>query len=285
MKRKKKRSRTRATWAFMLAGACAAGCGRDEPPPAPAAAAPRSDGPAAPDADVEPDLPARAPAALGPELAAIFGLIEQFQTGAARPRLRAWLEQHPGDGRAEFLVGLSFHREKRYGLARPHFVRAAELEPSYHPTYHFLGWCLYWLGDLPAARQAFETHLAWLPGEGDSHFAIGLIDLDEDRLDEAERRFRDAIRLQAEIPARRKDVSKAHARLADIHVRRGELEAARTDLVTATTLWPEHYTAFYKLFRVHTRLGAPEAAREALEQYRIYEKIAEERRGVPEPGP
>ncbi len=272
-------------WALMLGGACAAGCGRDEPRPAAVdAPAPGPGGTAAPEeADVEPDLPTPASVALRPELVAIFELIEQYQTGAARPRLRAWLQDHPGDGRAEFLLGLSFHREKRYGLALPHFVAASELEPSYHPTWHFLGWCLYWLGDLVAARQAFETHLSYKPEEGDSHFAIGLIDLDEDRLDDAERRFRDAIRLQADNPARRKDVSKAHARLADIHVRCGELDAARNELVTATTLWPEHYTAFYKLFRVLTRLGETEAAKEAFRQYRLYEQVAEEKRGVPEP--
>jgi tetratricopeptide (TPR) repeat protein len=225
------------------------------------------------------------PPALGPELTAVARLIGQQQTDAARDRLMSYLQQNPDDGRAEFLMGLSYHREKRYALARPRFERAVELTPDYHPAYHFLGWCLYYLGELTPARTAFEQHLAWMPDEGDSHFGLGLIDLDEDRLDDAARRFRRAIELQADDPRRRKDVSKAHARLADVHIRRDEIEAARAELETATELWPQHYTAFYKLSRVLNRLGETEAAQHAFRQYEIWERRAEQRRGVPEKAP
>lgn len=230
---------------------------------------------------VQRELPPPASTELGPRLVTAFRLIEAHRTETARADLGAYLEEFPDDGKAEFLLGLSYHREKRYSLARPHFARAVALEPGYHPAYHFQGWCLYWLGELPAAREAFEKHLHYTPDEGDSHFAIGLIDLDEDRLDEAAGRFRRAIALQKDTPQRRKDVAKAHARLGDIHIRRDELEEARTQLQTATELWPEHYTAFYKLSRVLTRLGEPEAAAEAFRQYRVYEQRVAERRGIP----
>ncbi|MHC5005846.1 MAG: tetratricopeptide repeat protein [Planctomycetota bacterium] len=261
----------------LLLGACASGCG-GEPD----------------DAGVEPASPAAAPAptpaggpppALGPELTALANLIGNQQTEAARDRLTPYLQQHAEDGRAEFLMGLSYHREKRYALARPHFERAVELTPDYHPAYHFLGWCLYYLGELTQARTAFEQHLAWMPNEGDSHFGLGLIDLDEDRLDAAELRFHRAIELQAGDPRGRKDVSKAHARLADVHIRRDEIEAARAELEIATELWPQHYTAFYKLSRVLNRLGETEAAQQAFRQYQYWERRAEQRRGVPETAP
>ncbi len=158
-----------------------------------------------------------------------------------------------------------------------------ELAPEYHPTYHFRGWCLYWLGETGPARAAFKEHLRHAPTEGDSHFGLGVIDLDEDRLDDAERRFRRAIELQAGNPRRGKDVSKAHARLADIHIRRDDLPAARAELIAATGLWPEHYAAFYKLSRVLRRLGEDEAADEAFESYRIWQKRVRQKRGVPEP--
>ncbi len=221
---------------------------------------------------------------LGPQLSAVFRLIGRQQNEAARQDLAAYLQRHPDDGKAEFLLALSYHREKRYGLARPHFARAIELEPDYHPAYHFQGWCLYWLGELPAAREAFERHLSYLPDEGDSHFAIGLIDLDEDRLDDAQRRFEHAIVLQSGSQHRRKDVAKAHARIADIPLPRDELADAKARLQAATGLWPEHYTAFYKLHRVLTRLGEAEAAAEAFRLYRRYEQQVREQRGVPEPG-
>ncbi len=223
------------------------------------------------------------PPELPPELKPVARLIGERRTALARQVLSAHLEGHPDDGHAEFLLGLSFHREKRYALAKPHFARAVELAPEYHPTYHFQGWCLYWLGETGPARTAFEAHLGHAPTEGDSHFGLGVIDLDEDRLDDAERRFRRAIELQAGNPRRGKDVSKAHARLADIHIRRDDLPAARAELIAATGLWPEHYAAFYKLSRVLRRLGENEAADEAFESYRIWQKRVRQKRGVPEP--
>lgn len=226
--------------------------------------------------------PQRASISLTGDLAAIAGLIQQGNTAAARQAAEAYLAEHPDSGRGEFLLGLTYHREKRYGLARPHFDRAAELEPDYHPVHHFRGWCLYYLGRPEASRRAFERHLSYVPDEGDSHFAVGLIELERDNLDEAERRFRHAIELQQHMPDRASDVSKAHARLADVLIRREQLEEARDHLQIACRMWPEHYAAFYKLSRVLTRLGQQEQASEAFELYRYWQQRVEARRGVPE---
>lgn len=237
----------------------------------------------APPGEEAPDAPPDV-VKLSADLQPIADLIGQQQVEPARALLARYREAHPLDGQAEFLLGLTYHREKRYGLARPHFERALKLAPDYATIHHFLGWCLYNLGEAGAARRAFEAHLARAPGEGDSHFALGLIDLDENRLDDAEHRFLEAIRLQQDIPRRKREVSKAHARLADVYMVRGDLAAARLHLENSTRLWPEHYTAFYKLYRVLTRLGEDDAARAALEQHRYWQQVAQERRGVPEPG-
>ncbi len=265
----------------MLAAAlAAAGCG-DGTAPAPGTAPP----PEAAAPGATPSTGEAASNSLGPELQAAAGLIGRQQIDSARARLQPFIEAHPEDGKAAFLMGLTYHREKRYALARPWFESAVALEPAYHPTYHFHGWCLYYLGDMQGARAAFDRHLAFLPGEGDSHFALGLIALDDDRLDDARQRFRRAIELQQDNPRRARDVSKAHARLADVHIRRDELEAARDELRFATALWPQHYTAFYKLSRVLNRLGDNEAADEAFRLYRKWEARAEKPRGVPERAP
>ena len=71
------------------------------------------------------------PSNLSGDLATIFGLIQKGRTGAARIRLVKFDKVSPGNGRSAFLYGLSYHQEKKYGKARPHFVRAIELEPSY----------------------------------------------------------------------------------------------------------------------------------------------------------
>lgn len=279
---------TGRTIIFFLAAVLAAGpsgCGREPD----RAAIPPARTPVAP---VETTAPAatppgretqEAPVALDPQLVAMATLISRQQTDIARARLQQYVEEHPDDGQAAFLLGLTYHREKRYTLARPWFESAAGLAPDYHPIHHFRGWCLYYLGDMRGARAAFERHLDLSPGEGDSNFALGLIAMDEDRLDDARRRFLHAIELQQGNPKRQRDVSKAHARLADVHILRGELQQARSELQLATGLWPQHYTAYYKLSRVLNRLGLNESADEAFRLYRVWQARAEPPRGVPEP--
>jgi tetratricopeptide (TPR) repeat protein len=233
----------------------------------------------------EPAVQPDRPVSLSPELVAVARLIADGKTDQARTRLEAHVAEHPDDGQAAFLLGLTYHRQKRYTQARPWFESAVRLAPEYHTVHHFHGWCLYYLGDMTGARAAFNRHIEAVPGEGDSHFALGLIAFDDDRLDDAQRRFERAIELQLDKPRRRSDVSKAHARLADVHIRRNELQAAKTRLLLATELWPQHYAAFYKLYRVLTRLGEDEAADEAFRQFHEWELLAAQRRGVPEQVP
>jgi tetratricopeptide (TPR) repeat protein len=252
--------------------------GREQPGRSGRAMTPDEEGP---DGEVE-----AAPAELAEALRPVVALIAQQRTPDARAQLDAYLAAHPDDGQAVFLYGLSYHREKRYGLARPHFERAIALAPDYPMSYYFLGWCCYYLGDLPAARQAFERHLSAEPDqrkEADSIFGLGLIDLEEDRLDDAEQRFRRTIALEQGDQNRAREISKAHVRLADVYERRDSLEQARDELVLATRLWPQHYAAFFKLSRVLIRLGDTEGAGEAFKQYRYWQARAEPPRGVPEP--
>ncbi len=220
---------------------------------------------------------------LGPELHAIFGEIASDRIPVARAKLDEYLQRLPDDGGATFLMGLTYHREKRYAQALPYFQRAADLVPDYKPVWHFLGWCRYWLGDMEGARAAFERHLkqdTTGDGRGDSIFALGLIDLEEDRLEEAEVRFTESIEIQADNPKRKREVSKAHARIADICVQQGRLAEAQTHLETSTGLWPEHYAAFYKLYQVRLRLGKPDEARVAYDLYQFWQNRVEAR-GVP----
>jgi tetratricopeptide (TPR) repeat protein len=226
---------------------------------------------------------AHTPPTLHPSLTPSFELIQQDDFLQARLRLQAHIEQQPNDGHAIFLFGLSFHREHRYDVARRHFELAAELAPDYPPLHHFLGWANYYLGEADAARAAFERHLQLSPGEGDSHFGIGLVDLDEDRLSDAEQRFRAAIELQREQAGRVTALATAHAKLGEALARQGRLDGARDHLESAVELYPTHYEALYQLSRVLARLGEDEASERALAAHhearrRFQEGAAGERR-------
>jgi Tfp pilus assembly protein PilF len=202
------------------------------------------------------------------ELAPLAALITQRRTGPARVQIRNYLNQHPADGQATFLFGLSYHREKKYAQAIPYYEQAAALEPDYAPIYHFAGWAHFYLGDLAASRANFEQFLKRSPNEPDSLFALGLIDLNEDKLDEAQLRFTRSIELcNAEKQVDLKALSKAHARLAEVYERQEELEKASLELQKATELYPDHYEAYYRLSRILTRLGQQAEAQLAQQKY------------------
>jgi tetratricopeptide (TPR) repeat protein len=190
----------------------------------------------------------------------------------ARRAVDAYLAEghaaHPGQ--AEFIVGLSYHRQHLYEPARVHFARAAELESAYVTTYFFYGFALFDLGRLDEARQALERFLAFAPGDAETTFGLGLVALEQDQADEAETRFLRAIALVEEkskgspMPASlREDLARYQARLADVYLRRDELAKARAALERSVELWPDHYEPWHKLARVLERLGDSAGAERA----------------------
>jgi tetratricopeptide (TPR) repeat protein len=227
---------------------------------------------------------APAPAVRGPaiepgEMARCYELIKAGEHEAARRRLQPIVQAHPGWARAHFLLGLTYHEQELYAQARPLFARALELDPLERAVLPFYGWCLYYLGDAETSRRQFAAYLESDADYADAHFGLGLIDFDRDDLEAAARRFGTAIRLAAAAGQPRTE-GKARARLADVHVRRGDLARARAELQRAVELRPDAYEAFFKLSRVLERLGDHEAAQRAL---RTHEELRQRLRPGPEP--
>ncbi len=168
---------------------------------------------------------------------------------------------------ATFLLGFVDHRRKAYAAAREQFEAAARLQPDYHPSWHFLGFACHALGDLPAARAAWEQHRRLQPGEGDDWFGLGLIAFEEDDLSAAEHDLREALRLFQQDAAagseRGRELGKTHARLADLHARRGNWPAARDALEASVSEFTGSDEVWHKLYQAHVRLGDDERAGQA----------------------
>lgn len=169
---------------------------------------------------------------------------------------RTVLNEHPRSDRAAAYLGLALHKQKRYGQAREFLERAAlsKVEfPEREHMAHFLGWCCYYMGDAPAARHYFEIHASNWPNFDDTHYGLGVIALDEDRIDDAEQSFDTALRLQQAQDGDKRSVGKTLARLGDVALRRGRDEEALRRYEKAVELWPDHYEAWARLVRLYYR--------------------------------
>ncbi len=240
----------------------------ERPPVAPAFAAPPAQ-----ESPPRPNRPnTNVPISPAAELKNCLNLIRAKQYDAARERLAPLIAAHPQWPRAKFMLALTYHEEQRYELAKPLFAETLELDAREHTVRPFYGWCLYYLGEPEGAREQFDAYLKIKPDYADAHFAIGLIEFDEDHMDAAVDRFNKTIEISKASRDPRTE-GKARARLGDVYMRQNHLDKARDELEKAVELRTDAYEAYYKLSRVYQRLGNVEKAKWARE---MHEKVREE---------
>jgi len=193
-------------------------------------------------------------------------LIRAGRTEEARELLAPAAERRPDWAEAQALLGFTYFNEKRWEAAKTLYERALAIDPDLHATRVPYAWCLYYLGRLNEAREQFLAYLEIDPDYPDAVFALGLIQFDTDDLEPAEHQFRRVI-----ILARaRRDVARealAHTRLADIHMRTGNLQRAKHELVRSIGLDPSNPKAYFKLSRALQLLGDTEGAAAARTTY------------------
>jgi tetratricopeptide (TPR) repeat protein len=218
-------------------------------------------------------------------------LIARNHPDQAEPVARALLAAHPDQPRAAFVLGLSLHKQKRYGDAVPLFesalaganaidpTRRAEQFPEHAHVAHFLGWARYYAGDLAGARGAFASHVAAVPTAGDSWYGLALVEIDEDQVDDAaaalERAYACLPEAERIDDARSRDRGKILARQGDLALRADRTQDAIELYRRALRAWPDHYEVWAKVARCYDRLGDAEAADRA----RVEELKARERMG------
>ncbi len=204
-----------------------------------------------------------------------FGVIQALMRGAkysdALMVAETLYRSNPKLARAEFFLGLCLHKLRRYDAARPHLASAAQRSKEFREgphANHYLGWCAYYLGDLAAARNAFERHMNEFPNYDDTHFGLGLVSLDEDKLAEAETSFRTALQLIEEQKGRPRERAKNLARLGDVQLRMDKSAEAEQSYRQAVELWPDHHEAWAKLARILDRQARTVEADKAREQHK-----------------
>lgn len=224
---------------------------------------------------------------IAPVLQQAARLCARGEFDAARALASHYAAEHPQDGLAEFVIGLTYHEAGNHGPAVTHFQRAVQLTPGHARTHVYFGECLFMLGDLVGARREYETLREAQPRNPEGAYRVGLVDLEEGRLDDAAARFREALALfdamartdPRQFAARRATVARCHARLADVHFARDEYEAARSELIASTTIEPRNISAFFTLSQVYRRLGQHDLADQAMERYESARRQILERAG------
>jgi len=189
-----------------------------------------------------------------------YQLIRDSQFGSARVRLRQYMEVNGESSQSLFMMGFSYHQQKRYAKAVEWFTLACNTKTSFYPaTWHFLGWSYYYLGQIDSAKESFHRFLMHLPHEPDSLFALGLIatELGEDI--EAEMLYRKAIKFSSGGEDSQKwaprIAAKANARLGDLYALQGELTVALELYDNALELNPELYEVWHRKSLIFQRRG------------------------------
>lgn len=188
-------------------------------------------------------------------------MVEQYTTARGAKARR---------GQAEFVIGLTYHRQQFFDTASEHFLRALQLEPAFLETYYYAGNSLFNVGRLEEARAAYAVYARHKPDDKATAFGQGLVELEADRIDDAERFMKRAIELAtaqrsaAQDPrAIDGDLGRYHARLGDLYVRRDDFARARELFEKAAQLRPESPEVWSKLAAACDRLGDVEAAQQA----------------------
>jgi len=213
--------------------------------------------------------------ALAGELRPAAGALERGELAAARTVAEAFLATHPGDAQASFLIGLSFAFADNHGAARPWLEQALAAAPDFDLAWEPLAKTRFLLGDLAGARAAYGECARRVPGDPKGPHGLGLVELEESRLAEAEAQFRAALAcfdaLERADPrqavARQGERSESHARLGEVLFAAEDLAGARAEFTRAVELSSGNLSALYTLSLVHRRLGEEALARAAEARY------------------
>lgn len=226
-----------------------------------------------------------------PRIAPDAGLLAQAERAlmegefeAAETLLQPAVSLELPSGRAELLFALAQHKRKRYPAAEPWFEAAATAPGEWNgreSVPYYLGWCRYYLGDLEGARTSFTEHRELDREEGDTVFALGVIDLDLGEPKRAAERFGEAIALHEAALAQGKnhlvpDLAKSWARLGDARSALGDLPGAREALERCVQLYPPFHVAWFRLGNVLRELGEEEAAQAAFTEHERWSAAAQQ---------
>ncbi|MEE8523798.1 MAG: tetratricopeptide repeat protein [Thermoanaerobaculia bacterium] len=201
-----------------------------------------------------------------PEAAALYThlartAIELGRPQAAIPALEERIGGEPADAGAHEALATLFDNAGRWPEAERHYRESVRLDPGRSSSYRHLFRLLVRGGKYSQGLEAAAEGLRHSPDDVRlrTWYGEALMKLRQ-RWTEAEDELQKAIALPD-------SGAHPHYVLGLVYLNTGKLDAARTELETATELDPGSARAWYQLANVHGLLGDRRAKEEALEQF------------------
>jgi len=198
----------------------------------------------------------------------------------ARPELDKLARSAPRDPLYAYWSARLDYDEEQYAAAIRGLLRAIELDGRFMKAHDNLGLCYEALGRYDEAIRSYEEAIrlnreesspsAWPP------LNLGLLLMRRDRLDEAEKHFRESLRHDPRFP-------QGHYQLGVALEKKGRPGEAIGELNQAAALDPAYSEPHYSLARLYRRAGDAEGADRALRRFQELQQ--EKKKGRAGPGP
>jgi tetratricopeptide (TPR) repeat protein len=194
----------------------------------------------------------------------------------ARPEIAKLASAAPAEPLYPYWTGRLDYDDGQYAAAVKSLKRAIELDPRYMKAHDNLGLCYEALGRFDEAQQSWEEAIRLNAGqEAKSPWPalnLGLLLTRLDRLEEAEKHFRESLAADPRFP-------QARYQLGITLEKKGRLTEAVAELEEAARLDPAYPEPQYALSRLYRRAGDKEKADRALQRFQEIKREKDEKSG------
>ena len=200
----------------------------------------------------------------------------------ARPELAKLVEAAPTNALYAYWTGRLDYDDQQYATAVKSLLRAIELDPRLAKAHDSLGLCYEALGRFDEAARSWEEAIRLESAQATRSpwpsLNLGLMLTRQDRLDEAEARFRESVACDPRFAL-------AHYQLGLALEKKARVTEAVAELEEAARLDPAAPEAPYALARVYRRAGDKEKADRALQRFEEIKKEGDAKKGRVPPSP